>query len=72
MSQKLELERLSLNLPSICYKEGIISINHRKFADDTIMMGGALTTIAWYFKRILDRFLSALGGATYDKKKQDL
>lgn len=36
--------------------------------DDTILMGSFSTTIARHFKNILDRFLSALWGATNDSK----
>jgi hypothetical protein len=41
---------------------GAKSINHAQIVDDTLLIGGASSTIASQFKHILDSFLDASRG----------
>lgn len=58
-SHMLEHKRRSENLPEIRFSKGIKSINHFQFADDTLMLGGASTIMAYQFKKVLDSLLEA-------------
>eukprot|EP00253_Pinus_taeda_P010539 PITA_10539 len=42
---------------------GVKNINHSQFADDTLLIGGASTTIARRFKILLDQYMDYSGGA---------
>jgi len=68
LSRRLEWERERYNLPTIRFTPGINSINHGKFVDDTMLIGGASTLISMRFKPTLGKFLKASGGTTYDSK----
>ena len=45
LSECLEQVRITSQLLGIKYMEGIISINHSQFVDDTILLGGASSTM---------------------------
>ena len=49
---------------------GVKGINHSQLVDDTILLGGASTIIVVQFKKILDSFLSSLGGKVNKQKCQ--
>lgn len=68
LSISLEHEIETHKLLCIRYKEGIRSINHEHFAEDTILLGRASVAIDKHFKVNLDKFLSASEGDTNDNK----
>eukprot|EP00253_Pinus_taeda_P004750 PITA_04750 len=50
-------------ISGIKFGNGVKNINHSQFADDTLLIGGASTTIARRFKTLLDQFMKYSGGA---------
>ena len=61
-SQTLDYNRRIGLITGIKIEQGTKNINHSQFADDTLLIGGASTTIARCFKKILDQFMDYLGG----------
>ena len=55
-------------ITGIKYGNGAKNINHSQFADDTLLIGGASTTIARRFKTLLDQFMDCSGGAVNYQK----
>eukprot|EP00253_Pinus_taeda_P024410 PITA_24410 len=49
-------------ISGIKFGNGVKNINHSQFADDTLLIGGASTTIARRFKNLLDQFMEYSGG----------
>jgi hypothetical protein len=47
---------------------GVHRMNHSQFTDDTILLGGASTIIAYIFKLALDSFTKASRGLVNDSK----
>lgn len=70
LSRKFELEREYGNILEIRIEKSIKSINHSQFIDDTLFFGGAYLIIVNMFKRIMDSFLEASGGAINKMKCQ--
>jgi hypothetical protein len=70
LSRNLEKERDLGNLPGMQITRGVRNMNHSQFIDDTLLLGGDSIIIATRFKRILDSFLDASGGAVNNKKCQ--
>eukprot|EP00253_Pinus_taeda_P033369 PITA_33369 len=50
-------------ISGIKFGNGVKNINHSQFVDDTLLIGGASTTIARRFKTLLDQFMKYSGGA---------
>eukprot|EP00253_Pinus_taeda_P003315 PITA_03315 len=50
-------------ISGIKFGNGVKNINHSQFADDTLLIGGASTTITRRFKTLLDQFMEYSGGA---------
>lgn len=61
-SQALDHNRRVGLITSIKFEDGANNINHSQFADDTLLIGGASTTIARRFKKLLDQFMGYSGG----------
>jgi len=61
-SQALDYNRRVGLITGIKIKNGTKNINHSQFADDTLLIGGASTTIARRFKKLLDQFMEYSGG----------
>lgn len=61
-SSNLDHNRRVGLISGIKYGNGVKNINHSQFADDTLLIGGASTTIARRFKSILDQFMECSGG----------
>lgn len=68
--KKLEQECENGNLLELQIARRVKNINHSQFANDTLILGGASTTIASRFKGILDSFLDASGGEVNNRKCQ--
>lgn len=68
LSTKLEQKHVLGNLLGLQIAWGTKNINHSQFADNTLFMGGASTTIASRFKSILDSFLNASSGQVNNRK----
>lgn len=49
-------------ITGIKIENGTKNINHSQFADDILLIGGASTTIARRFKKLLDQFMEYSGG----------
>ena len=49
-------------ITGIKFGNEVKNINHSQFADDTLLIGGASTTIARRFKKLLDQFMEYSGG----------
>eukprot|EP00253_Pinus_taeda_P024639 PITA_24639 len=62
-SQALDHNRRVGLITEIKYGNGVKNINHSQFADDTLLIGGASTTIARRFKNLLDQYMGYSGGA---------
>eukprot|EP00253_Pinus_taeda_P012958 PITA_12958 len=62
-SQALDHNRRVGIITGIEYGNGVKNINHSQFADDTLLIGGASTTIARRFKHLLDQYMGYSGGA---------
>eukprot|EP00253_Pinus_taeda_P010145 PITA_10145 len=62
-SSALEHNRRVGLISGIKFENGVKNINHSQFADDTLLIGGASTTIARRFKTLLDQFMEYSGGA---------
>jgi len=56
-SQALDYNRRVGLITGIKFGNGAKNINHSQFADDTLLIGGASTTIARRFKKLLDQFM---------------
>ena len=61
-SQALDHNRRVGLITRIKFGNGVKNINHSQFADDTLLIGGASTTIARRFKKLLDQFMGYSGG----------
>eukprot|EP00253_Pinus_taeda_P033267 PITA_33267 len=61
-SRALDHNRRVGLISGIKFGNGVKNINHSQFADDTLLIGGASTTIARRFKTLLDRFMEYSGG----------
>eukprot|EP00253_Pinus_taeda_P007578 PITA_07578 len=61
-SRALDYNRRVGLISGIKYGNGVKNINHSQFADDTLLIGGASTTIAKRFKTLLDQFMEYSGG----------
>eukprot|EP00253_Pinus_taeda_P018691 PITA_18691 len=55
-------------ITGIKYGNRAKNINHSQFADDTLLIGGASTTIAKRFKTLLDQYMHCSGGAVNYQK----
>ena len=71
------VETLSIHLENLCKKKlitgirierGTKEINHSLFADDTLLIGGASSTMSKRFKKVLDAFLTSSGGRLNNMK----
>eukprot|EP00253_Pinus_taeda_P003328 PITA_03328 len=62
ISRALDYNRRVGLISGIKYGNGVKNINHSQFADDTLLIGGASTTIAKRFKALLDKFMEFSGG----------
>eukprot|EP00253_Pinus_taeda_P029799 PITA_29799 len=76
-SKALDHNRRVGLITGIKYGNGVKNINHSQFADDTLLIGGASTTIARRFKTLLDQYMDYSGGVVnfhkscvYDKVKR--
>eukprot|EP00253_Pinus_taeda_P014530 PITA_14530 len=67
-SQALDFNRRVGLITGIKIDQGAKNINHSQFADDTLLIGGASTTIARRFKNLLDQFMDYLGGKVNQTK----
>lgn len=72
LSRKLEVERIVGNLPGIKIVQGVKSLNHSQFADDTFLLGGASYIIDSRLKNEIDLFTAVLGGMINHYKSQVL
>eukprot|EP00253_Pinus_taeda_P022180 PITA_22180 len=61
-SRALDHNRRVGLISGIKFGNGVKNINHSIFADDTLLIGGASTTIARRFKTLLDQFMEYSGG----------
>eukprot|EP00253_Pinus_taeda_P013124 PITA_13124 len=61
-SRALDHHRRVGLISGIKFGNGVKNINHSQFADDTLLIGGASTTIARRFKTLLDQFMEYSGG----------
>ena len=52
----------------IKFGDRVKNINHSQFFDDTLLIGGASTTIAKRFKSLLDKYMSYSGGMVNNLK----
>eukprot|EP00253_Pinus_taeda_P016655 PITA_16655 len=68
LSIHLEKLRKKKEITGISIERGIKEINHSLFANDTLLIEGASSLMAKIFKKILDTFLTALGGRLNNKK----
>ena len=68
LSRSLEEARFSQHILRIKFKEGIKSINHGQFVDDTTLLGAASPVITRRFQYYLHRFQEASRGKTSDAK----
>lgn len=57
LSRVLEVERMVGSLPSLSIARNVKEINHSKFVDDALLIGGASLVIASRFKKILDWYI---------------
>eukprot|EP00253_Pinus_taeda_P030665 PITA_30665 len=62
-SKALDHNRRFGHITGIKFGNGVKNINHSQFADDTLLIGGASTTIARHFKTLLDQYMDYSGGA---------
>eukprot|EP00253_Pinus_taeda_P028450 PITA_28450 len=62
ISRALDYNRRVGLISGIKFGNGVKNINHSQFADDTLLIGGASTTIAKRFKALLDKFMEFSGG----------
>eukprot|EP00253_Pinus_taeda_P022073 PITA_22073 len=62
ISRALDYNRRVGLISGIKFGNGVKNINHSQFADDTLLIGGASTTIAKRFKALLDQFMECSGG----------
>eukprot|EP00253_Pinus_taeda_P020426 PITA_20426 len=67
-SQALDYNRRVGLITGIKIEQGAKNINHSQFADDTLLIGGASTTIARRFKKLLDQFMDYSGGKVNQAK----
>lgn len=67
-SQALDHNRRIGLITGIKIEQGAKSINHSQFADDTLLIGGASTTIARRFKKLLDQFMDYSRGKVNQAK----
>eukprot|EP00253_Pinus_taeda_P004529 PITA_04529 len=67
-SQALDHNRRIGLITGIKIEQGAKNINHSQFADDTLLIGGASTTIARRFKKLLDQFMEYSGGKVNQAK----
>eukprot|EP00253_Pinus_taeda_P021304 PITA_21304 len=67
-SKALDHNRRVGLITDIKFGNGVKNINHSQFADDTLLIGGASTTIARRFKTLLDQYMDYLGGAVNFQK----
>eukprot|EP00253_Pinus_taeda_P036032 PITA_36032 len=61
-SRALDYNRRVGLISGIKFGNGVKNLNHSQFADDTLLIGGASTTIARRFKTLLDQFMEYSGG----------
>eukprot|EP00253_Pinus_taeda_P004331 PITA_04331 len=55
-------------ITGIKFGNGVKNINHSQFAYDTLLIGGASTTIARHFKNLLDQYMGYSGGVVNHHK----
>jgi hypothetical protein len=68
LSRKLENERTTRNILVLRIVRVVKSINHLQFMNDTILLGGASTIMAYRFKKVMDLFLQVSSGSiNYNK-----
>jgi len=67
-SRALDFSRRVCLITGIKFGDGVKNINHSQFADDTLLIGGASTTIAKHFKTLLDKYMSYSGGMVNNLK----
>ena len=70
MSRRLQDLQESSDLKGSKIDRGVKATNHAQFVDDTIMLGGASTTIANKFKCALSTFLKATDGKVNSTKSK--
>lgn len=68
LSRKLAAEMNSSDLPGIRTANALKPINHALFADDSILLSGASTSIAANFDAVLKRYCRASGVVINDRK----
>ena len=62
LSKKLEALQNNGELKGLRIARGVKNANHDKFADDTILLGGASITVAERFRGVISSFLDASDG----------
>eukprot|EP00253_Pinus_taeda_P034575 PITA_34575 len=68
-SKALDHNRRVGLITGIKFGNGVKNINHSQFADDTLLIGGASTTIARRFKTLLDQYMDySVGAVNFHKR----
>jgi len=67
-SRALDFNRRVHLIIGIKFGEWVKNINHSQFSDDTLLIGGASTTIAKRFKSLLDKYMSYSSGMVNNLK----
>ena len=68
LSRKISIAKEAGFIPGIKIARGVDPINHALFADDSLLLGGALVTIVRAFKDILQNYC-LISGALINKNK---
>jgi len=55
-------------ITGIKFGDRVKNINHSQFSDDSLLIGGASTTIAKHSKSLLDKYMSYSGGMVNNLK----
>ena len=67
LSKKLSVEKEAGFLPGIKIARGIDPINHARFANDSLLLGGASLMIAREFNVVLQKFCQSSGALIKQK-----
>jgi hypothetical protein len=70
LSLQLEFGQLQQNLSGLRIAKRVKDINHAQYADDTLLLGGASTTVAKKFKKELDVFTNISGSVINTAKSK--
>ena len=69
LSRKLSAEKDASYILGITIARGVVPINHALFADDPLLLGGALMKIACVLKDIIQKFYP-ISGALINQNKR--